>query len=591
MSGRVLVLGDDNRSCLAVVRSLGRAGLEVWLGTEMPDSIVPRSRYVRRTVRLPSTATRVEDWVSELRALLEAERFDLVIPTSDNSLVPIATRRAVFEPLARLAIPDETGFEGSYSKDKTFARASRLGVPIPRTLALDSPAGLAKIRSDPGYPFPLILKPVSSKIWSGGRRFDLKVRTARDWTELETLAAEMLKVSPILVQARFAGVGVGQEFLASEGRIVDAFQHQRVHEPLAGGGSSYRKSVPLDETMLESSRRLLADLRWTGVAMVEYKQNRETGDYALMEINGRFWGSLPLALAAGVDFPHRLYLLLTQRPLPDRPPYRLGLHGRNLGKDLGWFRERLRGGSARSALSLLAFEISVGVRQAIAGRERADTITLDDPAPGLAELGRGLVGPARKFAARAKSRAVREVSAFLASRPAWRRSQRSKLRRLVAADPRVLFVCRGNICRSPFAQAYAEARFAARGSGPIETRSAGSYPVEDRTSPAEALQVSREFGIYLTAHRSRTLSPSLVKWAGAILCMDERDRRELRAYPEARGKVFYLGTFSSSSSSSSDASMRPITIADPWSRPAEEFRACYRDIVASVDGLAATLRP
>ena len=64
--------------------------------------------------------------------------------------------------------------------------------------------------------------------------------------------------------------------------------------------------------------------------------------------------------------------------------------------------------------------------------------------------------------------------------------------------------------------------------------------------------------------------------------MDERDQRELRAFPEARGKVFYLGTF--------DPRIRPLPIADPWSRPAEEFRACYQAIVASVDGLAEALK-
>jgi protein-tyrosine-phosphatase/predicted ATP-grasp superfamily ATP-dependent carboligase len=582
VSGRVLVLGDDNRSGLAVVRSLGRAGLEVWLGTEAPDSVVPLSRYVRRTIPLPGTAFRVEDWVAQLRALLERERFDLVIPTSDNALVPIATRRAVFEPLARFAMPDAAGFEGSYSKDKTMAMARRVGVPIPPTVAVDSPAGLGELRARRDLPFPLVLKPVSSKVWNGGRRFDLKVRSARDRAELEASAAEMLRVSPILIQARVPGVGIGQEFLASEGRIVDVFQHERVHEPLAGGGSSYRKSVAVDERILESSRRLLADLRWTGVAMVEYKQDRQTGDYALMEINGRFWGSLPLAVAAGVDFPHRLYLLLTGRALPEARPYRLGVHGRNLGKDLGWFRERLRGGSAGSALALLGSEIAAGLRHAIAGCERVDTLTLDDPRPGLAELGRGLVAPARKLASRLTGKARRGLAAFLAARPAWRRAQRRKLRSLVSGAPRILFVCRGNICRSPFAKAYADARFAPLGETSIETRSAGSYPVEDRSSPPEAQQVSREFGIDLSEHRSRTLSPSLVKWAGAILCMDERDRRELGAYPESRGKVFHLGTF--------DPRLRPITIPDPWSRPPEEFRTCYREIVASVDGLAETLK-
>jgi protein-tyrosine-phosphatase/predicted ATP-grasp superfamily ATP-dependent carboligase len=580
-SGRVLVLGDDNRSCLTVVRSLGRAGLEVWLGTEAPDSIVPLSRYVRKTVPLPPTAFRVEEWVSQLRTLLERESFDLVIPTSDNALVPIASRRAIFEPLARLAMPDQTGFECSYSKEKTLALAERVGVPIPPTIAIESAAGLRDIQSNPRFPFPLILKPVSSKVWSGGKRFDLKVRTARDWKQLESSAAQMLSASPILVQARVPGIGVGQEFLASEGRIVDAFQHERVHEPLAGGGSSYRKSVALDERMLEGSRRLLADLRWTGVAMVEYKRNPDTGDFALMEINGRFWGSLPLAVAAGVDFPHRLYLMLTGHPVPASAPYRLDVYGRNLGKDLGWFQERVGSGKA-ATLSLLAREIFTGLRNALAGRERVDTITLDDPIPGLSELWHGVVSPVRKLGRRIKVRLERTILAFVAARPTWRVFQRRKLRRRIAADPRILFVCRGNICRSPFAQAYADIRFAERGSERIQTRSAGSYPVEDRPSPPEARDAGREFGIDLEAHRSRALSSSLVKWAGAILCMDERDRRELRAYPEASGKVFFLGSF--------DTKIRPLTIADPWSRPAEEYRACYREIVASVDGLAEALK-
>ena len=582
MNGRVLVLGDDNRACLAVVRSLGRAGLDVWLGCETPDSIVPRSRYVGRTIRLPSTMSGVEDWCAQLRELLERESFELVVPCSDNALVPIARRRAAFEPLARFAIPDEAGFEHTYSKDKTFALARRLAVPMPPTVSIDRVAGLSEIRSNPSFPFPLILKPVSSKVWNGGQRFDLKVRTAQGWPELESLVAQMLTLSPILVQSRFAGIGVGQEFLASEGRIVDAFQHERVHEPLAGGGSSYRKSVPVDERMLDASRRLLSELRWTGVAMVEYKRSPATGDFALMEINGRFWGSLPLAIAAGVDFPHRLYRLLTGRPLTASPLYRPGVHGRNLGKDLAWFGERLRGSSVRSALSLLRSEASAAVQHAVAGREHVDTLTLDDPVPGLWELWQGLVSSARKLGRRARGRARRALFAFLSSRKGWRRSQKRKLRRLLAINPRLLFVCRGNICRSPFAHAYADARFGALGPGSIQSRSAGSYPVENRPSPAEALLVSREFGVDLDAHRSRVLSPSLVRWAGAILAMDERDQRELRSFPEARGKVFFLGTF--------DPRIRPILIADPWNRPAEDFRACYREIAASVDGLAEALK-
>jgi predicted ATP-grasp superfamily ATP-dependent carboligase/protein-tyrosine-phosphatase len=577
MAGRVLVLGDDDRSCLTVVRSLGRKGVEVWLGSEEPASLVPYSRYVRRTFLWPSTQRYVEAWCGELRGLLERERVDLVIPCADNTLVPIVERRSLFEPLARLAIPDDAGFDGTHSKRRTLELAEELGVPIPATMRVETREQAAALLSDARFPFPLVVKPVSSRIWKDARRFDLKVRTVRDPEEFSRLVAELLPVTSVLVQSWVPGIGVGQEFLASEGRIVDAFQHERVHEPLAGGGSSYRKSVPLDARLLECSKGLLSRLRWTGVAMVEYRQDPKTGNFVLMEINGRFWGSLPLAVAAGVDFPYRLYRLMTTPPPPtsDEPPslYRLGIHARNLSKDLAWYRERDWTSGA------LFRELARGARRTLTGHERIDTWALDDPRPGLVELARGVSAPLRKLARRVRSRLETWLFRFLTARPSWRRAQKRRLRRLSKAAPRLLFVCRGNICRSPFAELYARQRL---GGNVFALRSAGSYPVEGRTSPPEAVAAGRALGVSLDAHRSRTLTKDLVDWAGVILCMDDRDRGILRtSYPSARGKIFYLGAFAPPSAS--------LQIADPWSQPPERYASCYRELTAAVDGLIATL--
>ena len=197
------------------------------------------------------------------------------------------------------------------------------------------------------------------------------MRTVQDETSLKSTVTDMLKITPVLLQTFFPGIGIGQEFLVSDGRLIDAFQHERIHEPLGGGGSSYRKSVEVDERILDASRRLLSHLRWTGVAMVEYRWNSTTGDFVLMEINGRFWGSLPLAVAAGVDFPYRLYRLLLERPLSPARPYRRNLCCRNLTKDLQWFKERRRGtANNSSASSSLVAEVFAGVRNSLSGRER-----------------------------------------------------------------------------------------------------------------------------------------------------------------------------------------------------------------------------
>jgi protein-tyrosine-phosphatase/predicted ATP-grasp superfamily ATP-dependent carboligase len=582
MSAPVLVLGDDDRSCLTIVRSLGRHGLDVWLATENPDTLVRRSRYARRTVLLPSTRADVDRWAAELEALLRKNAFDLVIPCSDNVLVPVVKRRAEFEALARFALPDDVGFEHTYSKDRTLALADRLDVPTPGTRVVRQRSELAALLTTPPFPFPLVVKPNSSKVWKDGKRQDLRVRTVADASALEAAAAAALEFGLVLVQRRFPGVGVGQEFLASQGEILAAFQHERVHEPRRGGGSSYRKSADLDERMLACSKRLLGELRWTGVAMVEYKQDPETRDFVLMEINGRFWGSLPLAVAAGVDFPYYLHQLLVRNERPSPPRYRAEVYARNVAKDLAWFSETRREVGGAAGWAVVAKEIARGARNAVAGREHLDTLTRDDPAPALAELGRGIAASVRKNLRRTADRARRLRFDLVTSSTAWRRARGAALRRSLRDSPRIVFLCRGNICRSPFAEALAKKALDENGPSGIETSSAGTYPVAGRSSPPEARIAAQGFGLSLDEHRSRILDEPLVRWAGAVVCMDRKDARLLAdGFPGAKEKTFFLGTFGPE---------RNILIDDPWGKPLEEYRRCYERIRVSVNGLVDALR-
>jgi protein-tyrosine-phosphatase/predicted ATP-grasp superfamily ATP-dependent carboligase len=573
--GRVLVLGEDSRACLAVVRSLGRKGLSVVLGVQSDEEAVAlHSRYVEQLLPMPSTQVDVEKWLATLQEFLERERVELVIPCADSTIIPLVSARARFERFSTLAIPDAVGFEYSFRKDKTIEMALDLGIPAPDTILVTDKHQLSRIRPEK-LKFPLILKPVSSKVWKDGRRFSLKAASVPDFATMQRVAEDILEIEPVLIQEHFDGIGVGQEFLVSHGSIVNAFQHQRVHEPLGGGGSSYRKSVPLHEEMLECSRRMLSRLNWDGAAMVEYRMNPATGAFTLMEINGRFWGSLPLALAAGVDFPHELYRSLVSGESVTPTCYRIGLYGRNLRKDLGWLKERLEApGSRVRNLMFLLGEGLFGLKNMLLGKERFDELTLDDPVPGFMEI----LAALRSIGSKIGSTTRKATFAILSSSRRWRQMQRTRLRRLLNIDPKLLFVCRGNICRSPFAEGYTKLRLESAGLADIETLSAGTYPVPKRLPPPVARDVSLEFGVRLDEHRSRVLERRLTKWAGAIVCMDLRDYRELRTeFPEARDKLFLLRSF--------DVRAREWEINDPWGKSADDFRNGYKHISSSVEGL------
>ena len=134
-----------------------------------------------------------------------------------------------------------------------------------------------------------------------------------------------------LIQEYCAGYGLGQFILMKDGQAHYTFQHQRLHEwPPEGGFSSMCASLPREQhaALMDKSIALLRELAWDGIAMVEYRHDPATGESALMEINGRFWGSLPLACHAGAAFPTLCYRLLGQGEPVQNTPYRSGMRCR-----------------------------------------------------------------------------------------------------------------------------------------------------------------------------------------------------------------------------------------------------------------------
>jgi predicted ATP-grasp superfamily ATP-dependent carboligase len=80
--------------------------------------------------------------------------------------------------------------------------------------------------------------------------------------------------------------------------------HRRIREyPPTGGASCCAQSF-YDPKLMDYGVRLLDRLNWHGVAMVEFRYDTRDHDYKILEVNPKFWGSLDLALASGVDFPY-----------------------------------------------------------------------------------------------------------------------------------------------------------------------------------------------------------------------------------------------------------------------------------------------
>jgi protein-tyrosine-phosphatase/predicted ATP-grasp superfamily ATP-dependent carboligase len=543
----VLILGADTRAFLSVVRSLGRYGLEVdvaWCPWNSPSL---RSRYIRKVHALPEYRCDDTAWIRALVELLERERYDLVIGCNDACLLPLQQHRVEIEPAGRLdLLPDET-FDICFDKRKTYDLAERLGIPVPRQRMIHSGAELEALAAEWGY--PLVLKPRASVSL---RDPSSKHYVTKVWAPADIAPAlrDFDLAQGVPVQENFTGRGAGVEVLAKDGEVLTAFQHERVHEPLMGGGGSYRKSVALDPALLDATRRLMRALSYTGVAMVEFKRNRQTGAWALMEINSRFWGSLPLSLAAGIDFPRYLYEMVTTGRAEFPKTYREGIYARNWVMDLYWLKANLKADRSNPALMTLPLgEVAREIFHLVTLRETSDTLVLDDPAPAFSEI-RQLLGGL--------------LTARLRRIPTVRGEMRRRAERAIGRARRILFLCRGNICRSPFAE-YALRLSAGEA---VECASAGSFPVAGRRSPEAAIEAAGRLGVDLGPHRSRVLDREMAARADVILIFDRGQESTLEAWhPEAIGKVHYLGALDPEG---------PLEIADPYGSDAGDFLASYR---------------
>ena len=560
-TGKVMVLGDDNRSFLAVIRSLGRRNLCVHVGWHSPNSSALSSKYVAKTHDILPYSPNDDSWKDSLLAILRKEQFDLVIPCNDQTIIPLQKHRADLERFASIYLLDGKVYETVCSKAKVNELARSLDIAIAKEMKVSCLADSGTILSE--FQLPVVLKPCFS--FSEENIVDRNyVRKAYNPEELNVYLQSLSKQGVILVQENFIGTGVGVELLVEHGRLLMVFQHIRIHEPLMGGGSSYRKSVSCQPELLDAAAKLMKAMNYTGVAMVEFKVNFDTGDWVFIEINGRFWGSLPLAVSAKADFPYALYQLLVEGRQEFPQDYRKGIYCRNLLSDLVWFLQNLRADRSDPTLATLSpWQVAREVVNMLKLKERSDTFVMDDPKPGFVELV-NLIYTLRTMV-------LGKIGLFLLSLSTIRKLYSHRTRRALSKARIVLFVCKGNICRSPFAQHYARTVFPES----VNVMSSGYFPKEGRVCPKEAVAVAKELGIDLTMHLSITVTEEIVHQAQIIFTFDEENRRVLaKQYPSAKSKIHRLCLLAHSG---------PIIIKDPYGGNIDDFKDVYETIARIID--------
>lgn len=314
----VLVFDAHERMSVAVIRSLGRAGYPVHACS--PHRYAAGSRSIFTTCRAICPDHDHVDFLQWLREYCATHRIRCLIPT-EPMLLAIRPVFLEFAALLPLSNAESIVYRG-INKFDLFSMLCQEDAAAKHPA--DNLPPLILLRRDNEIPSATELEalglPVFIKV-DADYSVDRKSATysAASVEEARTLIVSLLKsCDRLVIQGYVPAIGVGAFLLQSQGKTQAEFMHMRLHEIPLQGWSSYSESWR-NEDILRDARRKLKRLGWEGVAMMEYRWNPANGKFALIEMNGRFWGSLHLALYAGVDFP-ALLLDAFRGSEPDDPP-------------------------------------------------------------------------------------------------------------------------------------------------------------------------------------------------------------------------------------------------------------------------------
>ncbi|HZP80279.1 MAG TPA: ATP-grasp domain-containing protein [Chthonomonadaceae bacterium] len=302
----VLVLGAHPRTVVTIARSLHRRRIPVLVASFVSWQPCFPSRAIARFVQLPDYREAPQAFWEALCRLIATHQPDLLLPSSDEALRAIAPHDSALRKQLYLACPPPEIVCRVLSKAETMEAAMRCGVAVPVTYEANDLAALEGLRDR--LSFPLLAKARDKEILS------IAYLPPRYFCTYEALQAAFQADpqfgSRIVLQEYCAGDDVGIGVLMHRGEALTLFQYRALKTmPHAGGVSVLTFSEPVNPELAENAIRLLRELEWEGVAQVDFRHDPISGKAALLEINGRFWGSLAAATQAGVDFPYYVWQL------------------------------------------------------------------------------------------------------------------------------------------------------------------------------------------------------------------------------------------------------------------------------------------
>jgi len=298
------------RSTYAALRNLFNHNLNIVVAGSNRIGMCQFSRYKNEFINTPSQFEQPIEYIENILHAVVQKNVSMIIPSHDETEL-FAKNRSKFP--SELVLPISSYDLLVKCNNKAFIQnyAQSIGISTPRLIEWDNVEQLQNSLKENSQKYVIRLRR------SNSAKGVFYPNTHDDAVTQINALIKKYDLKPDrypIVQEYVKGEGWGVSCLYWEGELIASFTHRRLLEKTESGGTSTLREHQPNPIIEEMAHKLLSSLNYHGLAMVEFKYCPESKQAWLIEVNPRLWGSIHLAISAGVEFPYLLYLAATEGP-------------------------------------------------------------------------------------------------------------------------------------------------------------------------------------------------------------------------------------------------------------------------------------
>lgn len=306
----IITTNTDDHIGLAVIRSLGRNNVDFQVVSKTKETLGWYSRYCRNKAVQPF----------EMNFFTKLTSNDIIFPMIEDTMLLLLKNKSDLK--CHLGFADYQTIQKARDKSLLTQHAIEQKIPCPKTFFFTKPQDIDSFRSE--IDFPIVLKPSRG---SGGKGIQF-INSPDRFPEITE--QYIIENGPVLIQEKIpfktkytVGALCNREH---ELRRICIIKELRNY-PIETGQACYVETVHYPR-LAELTEKLLESLDFYGIADIDFVIDERDNQPKLMEVNPRFWGSMQVAINAGVDFPILLLRMLEEGDIEKSLSYKTGVRCR-----------------------------------------------------------------------------------------------------------------------------------------------------------------------------------------------------------------------------------------------------------------------